>query len=269
MRTGLLERLLFESELPLTSLVSVPGRQRSLSQEQFAELKANLDANPLTSPITVRPVADGKYEVIAGHNRVQAYSELGREKIRSSVIELSAEEAERAAFYSNLLTVELADFEKYLGLSSRAKKDVLTIDQLSAEAGISRALVGFLLSYDKLPQEALQLLHDAPDKSLLGANAAQKLVSLVAAGKSTSVLEAIRQLVAGKINQAGAIKLATSEAQAKPVRARPIVVNQGKRKFCSIVRSQKDIRLTFAAGEDLSDALVEQIHALIKRAADA
>src|SRR5579875_2915561 len=65
-------------DVPLDALVEVPGRRRKLTSEQFQELKSNLAQHALATPILVRSVADGRYEIVAGHNRVAAYRELGR-----------------------------------------------------------------------------------------------------------------------------------------------------------------------------------------------
>src|SRR6478609_7953555 len=68
-------------EVSLDSLVEVNGRRRKLTQEQFQELKNNLAQHALATPILVRALPDGRFEIVAGHNRVAAYRELGRSTI--------------------------------------------------------------------------------------------------------------------------------------------------------------------------------------------
>ena len=88
---------------------------------------------------------------------------------------MSDDEADRSAFYSNLLAPSLPDFEKFHWLSARAKSKKMTQEQLADEAGISRQLVGFLLSFDKLPKESIAALNSAADKSILSIAAADTL----------------------------------------------------------------------------------------------
>jgi len=154
-RTAKLELMKYESELPLTDLHEVPGRKRHLTIEQLSELKANLANNPLTTPIAVRRREEGGYEIIAGHNRVNAYRELGRTKILSVVFEMTEDEAERSAFYSNLLSPSLPDFEKFMGLRARMEHGKLTQEQVAKEAGVTQQSVSLLLSFSGLDRKSV------------------------------------------------------------------------------------------------------------------
>lgn len=261
-RTGMLERMVFESELPLNKLFSVPGRKRHLSAEQYAELKANLERNPLTSPITVRRASDDRYEIIAGHNRVQIYGELGREKIKSVVVEMSDDEADKSAFYSNLLSVELTDFEKFVGLQARIKCRSLTQEQVADEAGISQTLVSMLMSFAKLPTEAIAILEATENKGALGAAVAAKLAKVAQSGKSAKVIEATEKIVRGELSQAAAVAFTESET-AKPKPLEPIPIRSGKKIFCTIRKGERDVRISFP--EQVSEALLADIQAVLER----
>lgn len=250
-------------EVSLNDLHEVEGRKRHLTAEQFSELKSNLDRNPLTTPITVRKRAIGGFEIIAGHNRIQAFKELGREKILAVVLDMSDDEADRSAFYSNLLAPSLPDFEKFHWLSARAKSKKMTHEQLADEAGISRQLVGFLLSFDKLPKESIAALNAAADKSILGAGAAQKLAAISIDGKQKKVSEAISKLIQGELTQAAAVAFANQSQDEKPKKPEPIVVRQGKKTYCSITRTQRDMRLSFSSEDTLTDELIERVQAVI------
>lgn len=249
-------------EVLISDLHEIPGRRRNLTEYQFNELKANLASNPLTSPVTVRKRKEGGYELIAGHNRARAYKELGKENILAVILDLTDDEADRSAFYSNLLAPSLPDFEKYLGLSARIAKKGYTQEQVADEAGISRSLVAQLLAFDRLPSEALELLRNAPDKSVVGAAAAQKFVTLASGAGQGRVVEAIRKLIAGDLSQAAALAHAV-ETEKKPSKPEPIVIRQGKKTYCAITRTSKDLRLSFGSQETLDDELVEAVKSFV------
>ena len=251
------------TEVMISDLHEIPGRRRNLTEDQFNELKANLASNPLTSPVTVRKRKEGGYELIAGHNRARAYKELGKEKILAVILDLTDDEADRSAFYSNLLAPSLPDFEKYLGLSARIAKKGYTQEQVADESGISRSLVAQLLAFDRLPREALELLRNAPDKSVVGAAAAQKFVTLSSVAGKGRVVDAIRKLVAGELSQAAALAHA-AESEKKSSKSAPIVIRQGKKTYCSIIRTPKDLRLSFGNQEHLDDELVEAVQSLVE-----
>lgn len=261
-RTAKLELMKYESELPLIELHEVPGRKRHLTIEQIAELKANLANNPLTSPIAVRRREAGGYEIIAGHNRVHAYRELGRAKIPSVVFEMTEDEAERSAFYSNLLSPALPDFEKFMGLRARMEHGNLTQEQVAKEAGVSQQSVSLLLSFSGLPKEAISILDSASDKGLLGASAAAKLAQIAKKGKEGRVVEAVRQLAEKKLSQIAAVGYADSEDKIKRQEATSKIIRSGKKSFCSIRRAEKDLRFSFF--EPVDEELFNELHKVVE-----
>lgn len=64
------------SEISLDLIDEVPGRRRKLTPEAYEELKANLAQNALAQAISVRRKLDGRFELLAGHNRTAIYREL-------------------------------------------------------------------------------------------------------------------------------------------------------------------------------------------------
>lgn len=262
-RTAKLEIIKYESELPLTDLHEVTGRRRHLTPEQFSELKTNLSNNPLTSPIAVRRRKEGGYEIVAGHNRVQAYRELGRERIMSVVLELTEDEADRSAFYSNLLSPALPDFEKYMGLRARIEHGKLTQEQVAREAGILQQSVSLLMSFSGLPKAALTILESVPNKGLLGASAASKLSHIARNGKQGRVVDAVQQLVDGKLSQAAAVSYAAREDKTKPQTPAPLVIRSGKRSFCTFWRGERDIRISFS--DPVEEELRAELQAVVEK----
>jgi ParB family transcriptional regulator, chromosome partitioning protein len=218
-------------EVRLDSLTEVRGRRRKLTSEQFQELKNNLALHALATPILVRALQDGRFEIVAGHNRVAAYRELGRETIRANVASIEEGEIEFAAFFSNLLSPSLTDFEKYWNFKRLQELSGLTRTEISESAGLSKSHVTRIFSFDALPDEAKAALAEKPEK--LGSNAAQKLAALTEAGKGAKVTEAIRRLIDDEsFTQDKAVTFATD----KPKAAAPsmTVVRSGRKKVCEV-----------------------------------
>ena len=68
-----------------------PFKERSgLEQEELLE---SIKETEFLEPITVRFLAEGKYEIISGHRRVEACKKLGLSKIPATIKELSKDEA--------------------------------------------------------------------------------------------------------------------------------------------------------------------------------
>ena len=218
-------------EVPLDALVEVNGRRRKLTAEQFQELKSNLAQHALATPILVRVLADSRYEIVAGHNRVAAYRELGRTTIRANVASIEEGEIEFAAFFSNLLSPSLTDFEKYWNFKRLQELSGLSRTEISESAGLSKSHVTRIFSFDALPEAAKAALAEKPER--LGSNAAQKLAALTEAGKTEKVIEAVRRLVDDEnFTQDRAVALAAEKAKVATPSA--TVVRSGRRKVCEI-----------------------------------
>lgn len=79
--------------------------------ERLQQLMDSIDRVGLMSPIVVRPAADGKYEIISGHNRAKAMEALGREFIRADVMYgLSDDDAVKLYYESNLNQQSFSDW---------------------------------------------------------------------------------------------------------------------------------------------------------------
>jgi ParB family transcriptional regulator, chromosome partitioning protein len=218
-------------EVPLDALVEVNGRRRKLTTEQFQELKSNLAQHALATPILVRVLPENRFEIVAGHNRVAAYRELGRQTIRANVASIDEGEIEFAAFFSNLLSPSLTDFEKYWNFKRLQDLSGLTRAAISESAGLSKSHVTRIFSFDALPEAAKTALAEKPER--LGSNAAQKLAALTEAGKGDKVIEAVRRLVDDEnFTQEKAVSLATDKPKA--VAPSTTVVRSGRKKFCEV-----------------------------------
>lgn len=237
----------------LADLYEVPGRRRKLSPQQYAELKANLEHNKLTNPVTVRTRLEGGYEVIAGHNRIAVYRDLGRDQIDINILDLDDDEVERAAFYSNLLSPSLPDYEKFVGFKARMEKKGLTQVELAAEAGVTQPYISTLMAFGDLPAEALEYVAQAPE--LFGTRVVPKFVKLAKQGKLEGVVEACKKIATEGVAQAVALKQAEGKTTPASSRAQPITVRRGKSTYCEILRSDKTLRLSFSDAEEAEATL--------------
>ncbi len=257
------------SELPISELREVAGRRRRLTAGQFEELTNNLKNNPLITPITVRKVETGGYEIISGHNRVEAFKVLGRERILAAIIESDDDQADLSAFYANLLQPDLPDFEKYLGFAEIERRHPkLTKAQIASNAGISASTITQLMSFGNLPDEAIQVLRKTPE--ILGANAAYNFAKLHTQGKGLRVVEAIRKLAAGAVDQSQALKFASANPASKPrvKSGEPVRVKAGKTVYCDLLRADKVLRLVFKSAEEAAEAQ-EAIRLVLQGRADS
>jgi ParB family transcriptional regulator, chromosome partitioning protein len=238
-------------KIALDRLVSVSGRRRNLSTEQFTELRENLRNNPLIHPIAVQPRSDGTFEIVSGENRVAAFRELGILEIAATLPELSDGENVRstAAFHANLMQPQLPDFEKYLGFKGELQRTGLSKTEIARAAGVDLALLSNLMTFDLLPEKAKQLLTDAP--RALGFQSARKLVQLMekadGAVSADKIVDAVSELVAGRVTQEQAVKLAASVNKSVESKETPreIKFKQGAKTYCKVRIVAGELRFSF------------------------
>lgn len=212
----------------IADLKIIDGRKRQLSMTEFAELKANLEAFPLINPVAVRALSDGAYELISGHNRVQAFIELGRDEIDANLVELGEEQIVPAAFYSNLLSPALPDYEKYLGFKNLQDATGKSQADLARESGVAKSMISMLFAFDDMSPATHALLSRMPQ--LVSATLAAKLRTLPHAS------DAIAALAAGKVTAQQALAFATGKIEKKlaaPI-AEKVVIRNGKSRFAEI-----------------------------------
>lgn len=79
--------------------------------DRLRQLMNSIDRVGLMNPIIVRPVADGKYEIICGHNRTRAMEALGHKMICAEVRDgITDEEAMELFYDSNLNQQSFSDW---------------------------------------------------------------------------------------------------------------------------------------------------------------
>lgn len=248
--------------LDVEHLHEKPGRRRKLSEQEYQDLKENLKTNDLVQAVTVRPRREGGYEVISGNNRVAIYKELGKPKILAVIQSMDDDKADLSGFYANLLQPSLPDFEKYQGFKMRQQATGKTQKELAEEAGVPETTVSKIYSFDKLPAAAKAQLAIKPQ--VLGANAAAKIVLAMENGKEGRAVEAIAKLVSDDSftqNQAVAFVVA-GDTPAK-VSAKPLVINDGKRKYCELKYANGNIGIHFTDASE-TEIWVKKIEAYIR-----
>lgn len=91
-------------DIPLDKLVpfSLHSDNSAYKVKRFKPLVDSIENMGLTDPIIVRPVTDGKYEIICGHNRVTVVKELGYDVIKVNIkTNLSDDDAVKMYYDSN------------------------------------------------------------------------------------------------------------------------------------------------------------------------
>ena len=146
-------------QLQLDDIIPNRFQPREVFDEQaLKELAVSIREHGVIQPIIVRPVANGKYEIIAGERRYKASAMAGLTKIPAIVRDLDDKESSKVALLENLQRKNLNPIEE-----ARTYQKILEIDQMTQEdlaktMGKSQSSVANKLRLLSLPDEIQQAL---------------------------------------------------------------------------------------------------------------
>ena len=156
-------------EIPLDQIVeSKTNPRKHFDKAALDELAASVREHGVLSPILVRPLAPGRYELVAGARRFRAAKAAGLEAIPAAVRELDDKQALEVQVVENLQRSDLGPLEEARGCQILHEKHGYAIDELAAKLGKSKAYVYARMKLCALPKGAQKLL----DEGLLDASRA-------------------------------------------------------------------------------------------------
>jgi ParB family chromosome partitioning protein len=148
-----------QHELPVGLLK--PGRfqpRTRMDPQSIAELADSIKAQGLIQPILVRPVENGKYEIIAGERRWRASQLAGLAKIPVVIRSVPDKSALAMALIENIQREDLNPLEEATGILRLINEFDMTHDVAAQAVGRSRSAVTNLLRLLNLSKAVQDLL---------------------------------------------------------------------------------------------------------------
>jgi len=145
--------------LPVTALQ--PGKYQPrtrMDQEALNALAASIKAQGIMQPILVRPVGDGKHEIIAGERRWRAARIAGLSSVPVLVRNVPDQQALAVALIENIQREDLNALEEASGIDRLIREFSLTHQAVADAVGKSRTTVTNLLRLLDLPPPVRDLL---------------------------------------------------------------------------------------------------------------
>jgi ParB family chromosome partitioning protein len=164
-------------ELNVSSIVISPYQPRIVFDSlAISKLAESISEIGLGKPILVRPLPDGRFELVGGERRWRAVCGLGWDKISAIIKVMSDDTAMLLALADNehepLTDYELArSYDRYLKSGSDASQSAI-----AKRLGINRSVVSRCLDLMKLNPAILAVLDKQP--GLITANYAKRFVEL-------------------------------------------------------------------------------------------
>jgi ParB family chromosome partitioning protein len=143
---------------PLELNVDLVDRNPFQTRTQFdeaalEELATSIAATGVVQPILVRPIADGRYQLIAGERRLLASRKAGKATIPAIVRQASDGQAMEMTIIENLQRADLNPMEQARAFDRLSREFQMTQEQMAKRTGKDRASVANFLRLLRLPSE--------------------------------------------------------------------------------------------------------------------
>jgi ParB family chromosome partitioning protein len=129
-----------------------------MNDEALQELAESIRAQGVIQPILVRPIGDGRYEIIAGERRYRAASMAGLSEVPVTVRDVADEAALALALIENIQREDLNPLEEAQGLQRLIREFDFTHEQAAAAVGRSRSATSNLLRLMNLAAPVQEML---------------------------------------------------------------------------------------------------------------
>lgn len=142
-----------QKELPIEAIVPNARQPRTeFDNDSIRELAASIAQVGLLQPLVVRPIGNGRYELIAGERRLRASQLAGLSQVPVLVRPAGAQHSLELALVENIQREDLSAIEAAVAYRTLAEEFGLTQEAISEKIGKSRVAVTNTLRLLKLPQ---------------------------------------------------------------------------------------------------------------------
>ena len=148
-------------ELPISSIVPNPHQPRShFDEETLASLTASVKELGILQPVLVRPVADDRYELVAGERRFRAAKRAGLQTIPALVKAVNDANSLEQALVENLHRQDLNPLEEAAAYQQLIEDFGFTHEELATRVGKSRVAITNTLRLFQLPPGIQRLVQE-------------------------------------------------------------------------------------------------------------
>ena len=142
------------NEIPVSQIHANPDQpRRDFDPESLQELAESIREIGIIQPITLRKIAEGDYQIIAGERRFRAAGLAGLKTIPAYIRTADDENVMAMALIENIQREDLNSMEVALACQNLLEVYNMTQEQLSARIGKKRATIANYIRLLKLPAE--------------------------------------------------------------------------------------------------------------------
>jgi ParB family chromosome partitioning protein len=146
-------------ELAVEVIEPNPDQPRSAFEPEALEaLAGSIASAGMLQPLIVRPLGDGRYELVAGERRWRAAQRAGLALVPAVIRSSPEDERLQAALIENMVREDLNPVDEARACAALVDDLGITKEELARRVGRSRAAISNLIRLLDLPDQALALL---------------------------------------------------------------------------------------------------------------
>jgi ParB family chromosome partitioning protein len=146
-------------ELDVTQIEPNPDQPRArFDTASLDALAGSIGSVGLLQPLIVRPIEDGRYELVAGERRWRAAQKAGIDRVPAVIRTSPEDERLQAALIENMVREDLNPVEEARACAALVDDLGISKEELARRVGRSRAAISNLVRLLDLPDVVLTLL---------------------------------------------------------------------------------------------------------------
>lgn len=228
--------------LPISQVESCAGQPRKhFDDSALADLADSIREHGIIQPLTVRKLASGYYQIIAGERRWRAARLAGLTQVPAIVIEADDRKAMELALIENLQRADLNPIEEAEGYQQLISQYGMTQEQAAERVGKSRPAVANALRLLSLGPEILKLV----EAGTISAGHARALLVLKTDGERMAVAQKVQNLSLS-VRQTEALCKKMAKPPKEAPKEAPVAVDY-------VAECEKELKRTLGRGVRIVD----------------
>ena len=167
--------------------------RKRFDQEALADLTESIRIHGIIQPLTVRRLASGYYQIIAGERRWRAAKAAGLAEVPAVIIEADDRKVMELGLIENLQREDLNPAEEARGYQVLMEEYGLTQEQVAQRMGKSRPAITNTLRLLALPDDLLKLMEE-------GALSAGHARAILGAPTAALQRQAAKKVIEGQLS---------------------------------------------------------------------
>lgn len=148
-------------DMPIASITPNPNQPRvHFDEETLASLTASIKELGVLQPVLVRPLAEDRYELVAGERRLRAAKRAGLQSIPALIKDIDDSSSLEQALVENLHRQDLNPLEEAASYQQLIEDFGFTHEVLATRVGKSRAAITNTLRLFQLPPSIQRMVQE-------------------------------------------------------------------------------------------------------------